>query len=165
MFRVRAEFRDDIMIGANRERVRAFFADLQNFARFMPGVEGISEAEGNTARWNVRADVALVGRMQGEFALMQRDDSPLRIEWGPIEDEKENLLRYAISLEEEDTSRTHVRFALRVELRRERATDLHLMAGLMGERRISEGIQEDVDLMVRTFLKRAREILETMNAV
>ena len=160
MFRVRAEFRDDLVISANVERVRAFFADLQNFVRFMPGVESVSEEEGNAARWNVRADIALVGRMQGEFALMRRDDSPLRIEWGPAEDEKENLLRYAISFEEEATSKTHVRFALRVELRRQRASELHLMAGLIGERRISEGIQEDVDLMVRTFLKRARAILE-----
>ena len=161
MFRVRAEFRDDLVIAANGKLVRAFFADLQNFVRFMPGVESISEIGGNAARWNVRADVALVGRMQGEFALMRRDDSPLRIEWGPAEDEKENLLRYAISFEAEATSKTHVRFALRVELRRQRASELHLMAGLIGERRISEGIQEDVDLMVRTFLKRARARLES----
>ena len=161
MFRVRAEFRDDLVIAANGKLVRAFFADLQNFVRFMPGVESISEIGGNAARWNVRADVALVGRMQGEFALMRRDDSPLRIEWGPAEDEKENLLRYAISFEEEATSKTHVRFALRVELRRPRASELHLLAGLVGERRISEGIQEDVDLMVRTFLKRARAMLES----
>lgn len=159
MFRVRAEFRDDLLIAAGVERVRAFFADLQNFARFMPGVESIN-GKGNAARWNVRVDVALVGRMQGEFALMLRDDSPLRIEWGPTEDEKENLLRYAISLEAEDTPKTHVRFALRVELRRQRASELHLMAGLIGERRVSEGVQEDVDLMVRTFLNRARAILE-----
>ena len=161
MFRVRAEFRDDLVIEAETERARAFFADLQNFVRFMPGVESIKKVEGNAARWNVRADVALVGKMQGEFALMLRDDSPLRIEWGPTEDEKENLLRYAISLEEEDTAKTHVHFALRVELRRQRASELHLMAGLIGERRISEGIQEDVDLMVRTFLKRARAMLES----
>lgn len=160
MFRVRAEFRDDLVIEADVERVRAFFANVQNFVRLMPGVESISEAEGNVARWNVKADVALVGSMQGKFALTLRDDSPLRIEWGPTPDEKENLLRYAIGFEEEGASKTRVRFALRVELRRQRASELHLMAGLVGERRISEGIQEDVDLMVRTFLKRARLILE-----
>ncbi|MDQ3818275.1 MAG: SRPBCC domain-containing protein [Acidobacteriota bacterium] len=160
MFRVRAEFREDFVIAASVERVRAFFADLQNFARLMPGVEGISEAGANAARWDVRVDVALVGRMRGEFALVLRDDTPLRIEWGPAEDEKENLLRYAIGLEEEEASKAPVRFALRVELRRERASDLHLMAGLLGERRISEGIQEDVELMVRTFLTRARKTLE-----
>src|ERR1043165_4981011 len=160
MFRVRAEYREDLEIAAKVERVRAFFADLQNFARLMPGVESISETAGERARWIVNVEVALVGRMRGEFELMRKDDSPARIEWVPAVGESENLLRYAISFEERDPQRSLVRFALRVELRRARAKDLHLMAGLVGERRVSEGVQEDVDLMMKTFLKRARAELE-----
>ncbi|HEX8889138.1 MAG TPA: SRPBCC domain-containing protein [Pyrinomonadaceae bacterium] len=160
MFRVRAEFREDLEIAVDRERVRAFFADLQNFARLMPGVEGISEMAGERARWIVNVEVALVGQMRGEFEMIRNDDSPARIEWIPAAGESENLLRYAISFEERDPQRSLVRFALRVELRRERAKDLHLMAGLVGERRVSEGVQEDVDLMMKTFLRRARQELE-----
>ena len=159
MFRVRAEFREDAEIGASVERVRAFFSDLENFARLMPGVESIGEEEG-VARWTVSVDVALVGRMRGEFAVVRRDDSPRRLEWGPADFEKKNLLRYAISFEELGPSRTLVRVAERVELRRERATDLHLMAAFVGAARISEGVEEDVALMMRTFLKRARVELE-----
>jgi carbon monoxide dehydrogenase subunit G len=160
MFRVRAEFREDLEIAASVERVRAFFADVQNFARLMPGVESISEVTSDTARWIVNIDVALAGRMRGEFELMRKDDSLMRIEWIPAEGENLNLLRYAISFEESASSKTLVRFALRVEIRRERARDLHLMAGLVGERRVSEGVQEDVDLMMKTFLKRTRLELE-----
>lgn len=161
MFRVRAEFREDLEIAATIDRVRAFFADAQNFARLMPGVESIHEEANGMARWVVTAEIALIGRMRGEFDLRLTDDSRTRLEWVPPEGERENLLRYAISLEESATLKTLVRFALRVEMRRERAKDLHLMAGLVGERRVSEGVQEDVDLMVRTFLKRARMELET----
>jgi len=160
MFRVRAEFREDLEIAAEAERVRAFFAELQNFARLMPGIEGIREGARGSACWLVSAEVALVGRMRGEFDLMQADDSRARIEWMPVEGETENLLRYAISFEEREASRTFVRFALRVEMRRQRARDLHVMAGLIGERRVSEGVQEDLDLMMKTFLKRARAELE-----
>jgi carbon monoxide dehydrogenase subunit G len=148
-------------IAAEVERVRAFFADLQNFARLMPGVESIVESAGEKARWVVNVDVALIGSMRGEFELIRKDDSPARIEWIPAAGESDNLLRYAIGFEERDPQKTLVRFALRVEIRRERAKDLHLMAGLVGERRVSEGVQEDVDLMMKTFLKRARAILES----
>jgi carbon monoxide dehydrogenase subunit G len=160
MFRVRAEFREDLEIGASVERVRAFFADLENFARLMPGVESISEEEGNRAVWTVRAAVPLIGEMHGEFALIQTDDSALRVEWEPAAGEEKNLLRYAFSLEERGASLTLVRFALRVELRRRHASDLHLMAGLVGESRISAGVQERVAEMMKTFLKRARAELE-----
>ena len=159
MFRVRAEFHDELIIAASVERVRAFFADLQNFVRLMPGVESIRE-EGGVAFWTVAADVALIGRMRGEFAVVLRDDSPRRIEWGPAAFEKKNLLRYAIGFEELGSSKTLVRVAERVELRRERATDLHLMAPLVGAGRISKGVEEEVALMMRTFLKRAHSELE-----
>lgn len=160
MFTVRAEFREDLEIGASAEHVRAFFADLENFARLMPGVESISEEEGKRAIWTVRAGVPLIGEMRGEFALIQTDDSELRVEWKPASDEKNNLLRYSFSLEERGMALTLVRFALRVELRRRHATDLHMMAGLVGESRISAGVQERVAEMMKSFLKRARAELE-----
>lgn len=160
MFRVRAEFREDLEIGASVESVRAFFADLETFARLMPGVESISEEEGKRAIWNVRVSVSLIGEMRGEFALIQTDDSARRVEWEPAAGEKKNLLRYAFSLEERGAVITLVRFALRVELRRRQASDLHMMAGLVGERRISAGVQEGVEEMMKSFLKRARAELE-----
>ena len=161
MFIVRAEFREDLEIGAGRERVRAFFGDPQTFARLMPGIESIQEEDGKFALWTVRADVPLVGAMRGTFKLMQRDDSASRIEWGPASGEEEDLLRYAISFEERGQSRTHVRVALRVELRRRHASALHLMASLIGERRISAGVESRVAKMMKTYFNRARAELES----
>jgi carbon monoxide dehydrogenase subunit G len=160
MFRVRAEFRDEVEIGARMERVRSLFSDPQTFARLMPGIEGITEGDGKMALWMVRADDPLIGAMRGQFALRQVDDSASRVEWGPAPGEEKNLLRYAISFEERGRASTFVRMALRVELRRASATELHLMAGLIGERRISAGIGERVAKMMKTFLKRARTELE-----
>jgi uncharacterized membrane protein len=160
MFKVRAEFREDLEVGASVKRVREFFSDLGNFVRLMPGVESISKEAEDVMRWTVCVDVTLGGKMRGHFRIAQKDDSPLRIEWGPAIDERKNLLRYAASFEELAPSRTLVRVALRVELRRTSATELHLMAGLIGERRISAGMQERVALMMKTFLKHARAHLE-----
>ncbi|HKQ99461.1 MAG TPA: SRPBCC domain-containing protein [Pyrinomonadaceae bacterium] len=160
MFKVRAEFHEDLEVGAGMGRVRAFFADLDNFARLMPGVESIHLEENGVALWRVSVEVSLIGAMRGTFALAQRDDSAARIEWGPAPNEKKNLLRYAIALEERTEARTLMRVALRVELRRESARELHLMAGLLGEARVSAGTEEEVALMMKTFLRRARAELE-----
>lgn len=160
MFKVRAEFREDLEIGAGRERVREFFGDLENFVRLMPGVESIGEEAEGVLRWTVFVDVGLVGTLRGSFRIVQIDNQPLRIEWGPAPDEKKNLLRYGVSFEERSSSRTLVRVALRVELRRQRASELHLMAGLLGEGRVSASVQERVNQMMKAFLKRARAQLE-----
>jgi carbon monoxide dehydrogenase subunit G len=159
MFRIRAEFREDSEVGASVERVREFFGELENFARLMPGIESILE-EGRTALWNVHVETPFLGAMRGHFRLTQIDDSRLRIEWEPAAGEKRNLLRYAIAFEERGPSQTLVRFALRVELRRRHAAQLHLMAGLIGESRISASMQKGVTEMLRTFLQRTRARLE-----
>jgi carbon monoxide dehydrogenase subunit G len=163
MFKARAEFREDVEVGAGVLVVREFFGDLENFVRLMPGVESIREEAGGVVCWTVCVDVGLAGKIRGQFRIVRTDDRPQRIEWGPAIDEKKNLLRYAASFEELAPLRTLVRVAERVELRRQSATELHLMAGLIGERRISAGMQERVASMMKTFLKRARAHLEAMD--
>jgi carbon monoxide dehydrogenase subunit G len=160
MFRVRAEFREDVEVGAGVEQVRALFADPRSFARLMPGVETVEREGADRASWTVRADIPLVGAAGGRFALERRDESASRIEWGPAAGEEKNLLRYAATFEELGPGRTLTRLALRVELRRAHARELHLAAGLLGERRLSAGVQERVTEMMKTFLARARAELE-----
>ncbi|HEY0378158.1 MAG TPA: SRPBCC family protein [Pyrinomonadaceae bacterium] len=160
MFRVRAEFREDLEVGASVESVRALFADPRSFARLMPGVESVEREGAERAAWTVRAEIPLVGAARGRFELERRDESASRIEWGPAPTEEKNLLRYAVAFEELGTGRTLVRMALRVELRRAHARELHLAAGLIGERRVSAGVQERVAEMMKTFLSRARAELE-----
>jgi hypothetical protein len=160
MFRVRADYREELEVGANVERVRALFADPQSFARLMPGVEGVERDGADSLVWMVRADIPLVGAARGRFRLERREESAARVEWGPPAAEEKNLLRYAIGFEEIDPERALVRCALRVELRRAHARDLHLAAALVGERRIGAGVQERVAEMTKTFLARARAELE-----
>ncbi len=161
MFRVRAEFREDLEIGASVGRVRALFADPQSFARLMPGVESVEQGgAGGVAAWTVRADIPLVGAARGKFELERRDESESRVEWGPAATEEKNLLRYAIAFDELGPSRTLARVALRVELRRAHARELHLAAALLGEGRLSAGVEARLRQMMKTFLARARAELE-----
>jgi carbon monoxide dehydrogenase subunit G len=160
VFRVKAEYSEQLELKTSVERARRFFGELGNFAELMPGVESIRKEAGGIIRWTVRADIPLLGAMRAAFAVEQTDDRPERIEWSPAAIEKENYLRYTADFEERGVSDTLVRIAQRVEMRRRHAKDLHLLAGLAGEGRISAEMQKRVTLMVKTFLQRARVKLE-----
>jgi carbon monoxide dehydrogenase subunit G len=142
------------------ERARKFFGELRHFTELMPGIESIRKEASGIIRWTVRADVPLLGAMRADFAVEQTEDGPLRIEWSPAAMEKQNYLRYAANFEPRGANSTLVRIVQRVEMRRQRATELHLLAGLAGEGRISAEMQKRVTEMVRTFLERARAKLE-----
>ncbi len=160
MFQVKAGFDEKLEVKTTMERARAFFGDLRNFAELMPGVEQIKQEAGGAARWLIRADVPVIGSIRQAFSVAQVDDRPERIEWSPAPQERGNFLRYYAAFEQQG-ARVLVRVVQRVELRRGRAAELHMLAGLVGESRLSAELQKGVTEMMRTFLQRARARLES----
>jgi carbon monoxide dehydrogenase subunit G len=159
VFQIKAAFEEKLEIKTTVERARAFFGDVGNFVNLMPGVESIREEAGGVMRWLISAEVPVIGAIRQAFAVEQTLDHPQSIEWSPAAQERNNFLRYAAQFEEQG-ARVLVRIVQRVELRRGKATELHMLAGLVGENRLSAEMQKGVSEMMRTFLQRARTQLE-----
>ena len=160
MFRIQAEYDGQIEVGVTLARVREFLDDARNFVELMPGIESITAAAEGVRRWLIRADVPILGAMRATFAVRQTEDAPERVEWSPVADERKNLLRYAATLEPRGPGRTLIRITQRVEMRREKASELHTLAVWIGEKRISTEMQRRIGEMMQTFLERARTKLE-----
>jgi hypothetical protein len=159
MFQVKAAFTGQLDVRANVERAREFFGDLRNFVELIPGVERITAEARGVVRWLIRAEVPIIGSVRHAFAVEQTGDAPERIEWSPARDERQNFLRYTASFERLGEL-TRVRIEQRVLLRRAHARELHTLAPLVGESRLSAELQKSVGEMMRAFLERARARLE-----
>lgn len=160
MFRIRASYADQLELRTTIERAREFFGELRNFADLMPGIEGIRKEAGGIMRWMVRAEVPVIGAVHASFTVEKTEDSPDRLEWSPARTEVKNYLRYAAAFEERG-HKVLIRIAQHVELRRRNARDLHRLAILLGESAISAEMQKRVREMIKTFLLRAQERLES----
>ncbi len=160
MFRIKADYKEQIEVKTSIERAREFFGEFRNFAELMPGIESITTDASGVQRWTIRADVPVLGAMRAAFSVQQTDDRPEKIEWSPAATEKSNFMRYAAAFEQRG-ARTLVRIAQHVEMRRQHAKELHMLAGLIGENRISAEMEKRVTEMIRTFLQRARVKLES----
>ena len=159
MFRIKASYADQLELRTTVEKAREFFGELRNFADLMPGIEGIRKEAGGIMRWMVRAEVPVIGAVHAAFAVEKTEDSPDRLEWSPARSEMKNYLRYAAVFEERG-HKVLIRIVQHVELRRKHAKDLHRLAILVGEGRISAEMQKRVREMIKTFLERARVKLE-----
>ena len=159
MFAIRAAFNEQVEWRTSAERAREFFNDLRNYAELMPGVERITADAVGVARWLIRAEVPVVGSIRQAFSVFQSVDEPWRIEWSPAAGESKNFLRYSATFEERGAT-TRIRIEQRVELRRQSARELHTLAALAGEGRLSAALQKGVAEMLQAFLKRARAHLE-----
>lgn len=160
MFTIRAGYSDKVEVKTNLERVTEFFTDIKNFVELMPGVESIHTDGKGVMHWKIRADIPVVGTMKQNFAVKLSEQSDERIEWSPVAGEKQNFLRYAVDLIEKGANSTLVQFSQTVEMRRNSARDLHLLAGLAGEAIISREMSKRVAEMIKIFVQKARERLE-----
>jgi carbon monoxide dehydrogenase subunit G len=160
MFTVKAGYSDDIEVKTNVERVREFFADLNNFVNLMPGIASIHTDAKGVAHWRIEADIPLVGQMVQKFAVELAENNEERVEWFPVPVETQNFLRFSADFLEKAKNVTLVHFSQMVELRRKSARDLHMLAGLAGETIISNEMTKKISEMIRVFINRAKERLE-----
>src|SRR4030095_11426137 len=108
----------------------------------------------------VRAEVPVIGAVHASFAVEKTEDRPERLEWSPARSEAKNYLRYAAAFEERG-HKVLIRIVQHVELRRKHAMELHRLAILVGEGRISAEMQKRVRELIKKLLDRARVKLET----
>jgi carbon monoxide dehydrogenase subunit G len=162
MFTVRAGYSDKVEIKTSLERATEFFTDIKNFVELMPGIESIHTDGKGITHWKIRAEIPIVGAMKQSFAVELSEQSDDRIEWTPISGEKQNFLRYAVDLVEKSANLTLVQFSQSVEMRRNSSRELHLLAGLAGESIISGEMTKRVAEMIKTFVRKARERLESV---
>lgn len=160
MFTIRAGFSDQIELHAGIDAVREFFSDITNFGQLMPGVEQVHVDAKGIAHWKVQTDIPVVGKILQKFSLEKAEESEDRVEWSPIRNEAENLLRYSADFFEKAKDVTLVQFSQVVEMRRKSARDLHLLAGMAGETLISNEMTKRVTEMIKVFIDRAKERLE-----
>lgn len=160
MFRIKAQYSEQLEFQTTIELAREFFTEWSNFVDLMPGIESIRTEASGLLRWTVRTDIGMLGSMREAFAVEQTDDRPDHVEWSPAPVEKKNYLRYAANFIERGASSTLVRITQHVEMRRQNARELHMLAGLVGANRISAEMQKRVAEMIKTFLVRARAKLE-----
>lgn len=161
MFTIRANYSDKIEVKTSLEKARAFFADIKNFVELMPSIESIHTDAKGISHWTIRAEIPFAGSMMQRFAVELVENSTERIEWLPVTGESKNLLRYAADFMEKGKDLTLVQFSQTVELRRNSARELHLLAGFAGESIISSEMTKKITEMLKLFIQRARERLES----
>lgn len=160
MFTVKAGYSDNIEVQSSIERVREFFADLNNFASLMPGIASIHTDAKGIAHWKIEADIPVVGPMVQRFSVELAENNTQRVEWFPVSRETQNFLRFSADFFEKAKNVTTVHFSQMVELRRKSARELHMLAGLAGENIISSEMTKKITEMIRVFIGRAKQRLE-----
>ena len=159
MFIIKANFADSFEINASVEKTQKFFSDGNNYVELMPNLDSIHTDGRGITRWIITAEIPFVGKMKQSFAVdfLATDD---RIEWHPSPVETQNYLRCMSEIIEKSANKVLVRYTQYVEIRRNKASELHPLANLAGEKKISQGMQAEIEQMLKVFISKSKEKLE-----
>lgn len=161
MFTIKSNYDEKISIKNTLENVRAFFAESRHFVELMIGVESIIALSDTLNRWTIRVDFPIIGAIKQEFLVEKTEDSEELLEWTPAQSEKQNFLRYSADFQPFSENETIVRLRQMVELRREKASQLHFLAGMAGESAISKEMGSHIGKMLDNFMQTAKTRLES----
>jgi carbon monoxide dehydrogenase subunit G len=160
MFTINAEFRDKVEVKAPIEKVREFLFDLKSFAKMIPEIEGVNTDAKGVTHWSIAVEIPVVGKLRQTFLIEPEIVTDEEITWRPAAGEKQNLLRYSVMLREKTPGVTLVQVSQKVELRRNKPRELHTLASLAGEQLISREMSKRVALLIKYFLRKAKQHLE-----
>jgi hypothetical protein len=159
MFIIKSNVNESFEIRSNLAESHSFFSNHQNYTDLMPNLESIHTDIKGITHWNIAVDVPFIGSWKMPFAvdLLSGDDI---IEWIPSPTEKQNFLRCVTQFVEKSDNLVMAKISHNIELRRNKATELHPLAGLAGESMISSQMQIEVAKMMKTFISKAKERLD-----
>jgi len=163
MFKVKASFIDSVTINCETNKALLYFSDLRNFVELMSGIESIHTDLKGVTHWTIRAEIPVVGLLKERFSVVKETEAENLIEWVPAKTESRNFLRFSARFENISEETTVVEFSQAVELRREKAKDLHPLAAMVGESLISREMNRRVAEMISEFTSKAKIRLEGPN--
>jgi hypothetical protein len=162
MFIIKSNVTEIFEVQTQLFAAQKFFSETNNYVELMPNIESIRTDVQGIIRWNIAVEVKGIGRWQMPFTVEFLSTDEI-IEWFPSPLETKNYLRFVVHLTSKTDNAIVVKISNNLEIRRSKATDLHLLAGFAGERKLSSEVDYEVRIMLNTFANRCKTALSVSN--
>jgi hypothetical protein len=158
MFTIESQVAETYEMAAKPAVLADFFLSAENFARYMPEIIGdVKPQTAGRATWQIRIDIS--GKSLSLPLEMISQKQAHKITHQPAATATGNN-RLAINIAIfPETTISLVEFELLLRLERKSGSELHPMAGLLGQRAVNKIIQSFAKQYVDSFMSRAMEQL------
>ncbi len=153
-FTISAEVEKSSVVDLPKDFVREYIKELNIFPKYFPDIVSVKTLNDKESEWVYAVDAPLASTYYLTFILVEKESTPSVMFLESKDLEPDYLFCKAVfdSLGE---SSTNVSIVFKIKMTRENASDVHFMAGLLGEGFISSQMQNKLDGDLETFIDRA----------
>ena len=153
-FTVSAEVEKSSVVNLSKDKVRTYITDLTIYPRFFPEIVSVKNLNDSVSEWLYRVDAPLASPYNLTFILIEKNTSQDTMILESKDPGPDYLLCKAYFNPIAD-NRTSVTISFKISMSRESASDIHFLAGLFGEKFISDRMQEKLEDDLEIFIARA----------
>jgi hypothetical protein len=153
-FTISAEVEKSSVVDMPKIFVRDYIKDLNIFPKYFPDIVSVKTLDNAESEWVYAVDAPLAPTYYLKFILVEKESTPDVMLLESKVPEPDYLFCKAVfdSLGENST-RVSIKF--KIKMTRENASDVHFMAGLLGENFISARMKDKLDGDLESFIERA----------
>ncbi len=154
MFTIQASLRRVYEVPVSVARLCDFFSHPDSFARNMPIIEYVVPVEDyDVSRWHFKVKVPIISPIEWDFLIRRRVSAETGEIFYAADENAADFFKCDVHVRANASGTTDADVSLEMRVSRERASDIHPLAGVVGDHWISRIVQERMDKMATTFVQ------------
>jgi hypothetical protein len=128
--------------------------DLSIYPKFFPDIISVTKLNDTESEWIYRVEAPLAAPYNLSFILEDKSPAGDTLLFESKDRIKDYLYCSAV-LTQSSEKKTTVSFIFKISMTREKASDVHILAGILGEKFLSEQMKSKLESDLETFISKA----------
>jgi len=152
-FTLSAEVERSKVIKLEKKFILDYIQNIEIYPKFFPNIVSVNKINETQTEWLYKVEPPLTSPYNLVF-LLENKSSGDTLVLESVDKSKDYLLCIA-SLNELEEDKTLITFRFKITMTRENASDIHFLAGILGEKFLSERMKEKLEDDLETFISNA----------
>jgi uncharacterized membrane protein len=153
-FTLAAEVERNTSINLDKDFIYTYVKDLSIYPKFFPNIVSVTKINDVESEWLYRVEAPLAAPYNLSFLLEDKSPSSDTL----LFESKDKLIDYlycSAVLTQTAEKKTKISFVFKISMTREKAGDIHVLAGILGEKFLSEQMKSKLEGDLETFISKA----------
>lgn len=153
-FTLKAEVERNTSINLDKEFIYTYIKDIDIYPKFFPNIVSVTKLTDTESEWLYRVEAPLAAPYNLTFTLEDKSPSSDTLLLESKDKLKDYLYCHAV-LSQIAEKKTKITFVFKISMTREKASDVHVLAGILGEKFLSEQMKSKLEGDLETFISKA----------
>jgi hypothetical protein len=153
-FTISAQVERNANVNLDKDFISTYIKNLEIYPKFFPNVVTVTKVSDTESEWLYKVEAPLASPYNLTFVLEDRSPGTDTLLFESKESARDYLFCKAV-LSQLSEKKTKIDFIFKISMTRENASDVHFLAGILGEKFLSDRMKEKLEGDLETFISKA----------